>query len=468
MPAWWSDAKLGIFIHWTPASIPGFAPVDSPIGELLVQGRPDALAETPYTEWYQNSLRFPDSSVSRHHRATYGTRPYDEFRHEWEEALSHWDPDGWARTFAATGARYVVLVAKHHDGFCLWPTDVTHPLGRDVRCSRDVVGELREAVLGAGMRFGLYYSGGLDWTFEDRPIGNLGDLLAAVPRGAYPDYAEAQVRELVARYRPSVLWNDIAWPTEAGRLWRLMSDYYRDVPDGVVNDRWMPWSPLMASTRWEPVRRLADRANARFTRARGEGGIVPPRPPHYDYRTPEYAVFDHVPSDPWECVRGMDQSFGFNRRSEESHFIDRDELIGMVGDIASTGGNLLLNVGPRGEDAAIPDEQVRRLEWLTEWTSGPGAVVHAGRPWVRPATTTASGTRLRFLAADTRVWVLPEGTVDGELDLPGVAPTPSTTVSAVDGAPLEWDHRGGLLRVRLHGALDHGVIELDRVDAVPL
>jgi alpha-L-fucosidase len=164
----------------------------------------------------------------------------------------------------------------------------------------------------------------------------------------------------------------------------------------------------------------------------------------------------------------MDQSFGFNRNSDESHFLDRDELIGMVGDIASTGGNLLLNVGPRGEDATIPDEQVRRLDWLADWTSGPGAVVHASRPWVRPATTTASGTRLRFLASDTRVWVLPEGTVDGELDLPGVAPTPATTVSAVGGGLRDWDHHGGLLRVRLPGDLHHGVIELDRVDAVPL
>ena len=65
------------------------------------------------------------------------------------------------------------------------------------------------------MRFGLYYSGGLDSTFNDRPIGTVAEMLAAVPRGDYPAYADAQVRELVARYRPSVLWNDIAWPSKA-------------------------------------------------------------------------------------------------------------------------------------------------------------------------------------------------------------------------------------------------------------
>lgn len=76
---------------------------------------------------------------------------------------------------------------------------------------RDVVGELAEAVRGVGLRFGLYYCGGMDWTFDHRPVGSMSDVLAAIPRGAYPAYADAQVRELIDRYRPSVLWNDVAW-----------------------------------------------------------------------------------------------------------------------------------------------------------------------------------------------------------------------------------------------------------------
>ena len=78
VPTWWSDAKLGIFVHWTPASVAGFAPVDSEIGELLAAADPDALAENPYTEWYENSLRFPGSSASRYHRETFGLMPYSE------------------------------------------------------------------------------------------------------------------------------------------------------------------------------------------------------------------------------------------------------------------------------------------------------------------------------------------------------------------------------------------------------
>ena len=116
VPAWWSDAKLGIFVHWTPASVPAFAPVDSDMGALLARGDPRALAWSPYVEWYQNSLRFPESPVARFHAATYPQRGYESFIADFEAGHAGWDPEDWAARFAATGARYVVMVTKHHDG----------------------------------------------------------------------------------------------------------------------------------------------------------------------------------------------------------------------------------------------------------------------------------------------------------------------------------------------------------------
>ena len=110
VPTWWGEAKFGIMVHWTPASVPAFAPVDHEIGDLLRSRRRDALAEVPYAEWYQNSLRFPDSSVSRHHREHYGDRPYSQFARDFEAAVEQWDPDAWAEQFARAGARYVVFV----------------------------------------------------------------------------------------------------------------------------------------------------------------------------------------------------------------------------------------------------------------------------------------------------------------------------------------------------------------------
>ena len=247
VPGWWRAAKLGIFVHWTPASVAGFAPAHGDYGELLTSGRRDAFSYSPYTEWYQNSLRFPGSPVARHHAEAWGDRPYEAFVTDFEAGLSTWDPEAWARAFADTGAGYVVLVAKHHDGWCLWPSAIENPHKPGWHSSRDLVGELAAAVRDAGMRFGVYYSGGLDWTFCDTPMGSMGSMVQAIPRGDYPAYAEAQVRELIERYEPSVLWNDIAWPAPGRELWPLMADYYRTVPEasstiaGCRGRRCSPW-----------------------------------------------------------------------------------------------------------------------------------------------------------------------------------------------------------------------------------
>jgi alpha-L-fucosidase len=435
VPAWWLDAKLGIFVHWTPASVPAFAPVDVDIGALVRAGRSDALGSVPYTEWYENSLRFPDSPAARHHREVHGDRPYTEFAAEWEAGLARWDPDEWAATFAATGARYVVLVTKHMDGYCLWPSQVANPRRPGWHAQRDVVGELADAVRGAGMRFGVYYSGGLDSTFNDRPIGSVAGMLAAVPRGDYADYAEAQVRELIRRYRPSVLWNDIVWPTEGKRLWPLFEHYYTEVPDGVVNDRWMPWNPLLGVTDSSLGRRAIDSVMRR--QANRNAGVVPPLPPHADYRTPEYVTFDDVQRKPWECVRGMDQSFGYNAQSRPEHFLSHDELLWMLTDIAAKGGNLLLNVGPRGVDAQIPDEQRDRLGWLAAWAAPNAAALVGTRPWVVPGTTTAEGHPLRYTARDDSVFAFVQG-ANGPVTLPDLRATATTAVRATDGAPVPW------------------------------
>jgi alpha-L-fucosidase len=441
VPAWWRDAKLGIFVHWTIASVPAFAPVDVDIGELVQSGRRDALAFSPYAEWYENSLHFPDSPAARHHREVYGGRPYTDFAAEWEAGLERWDPNDWAKKFAATGARYVVFVTKHMDGYCLGPTGVANPKRPGWNCSRDVVGELGEAVRGAGMRFGLYYSGGLDSTFNDRPIGSMAGLLDAIPRGDYPAYADAQVRELIDRYRPSVLWNDIAWPSEGKDLWPLFEYYYEQVPDGVVNDRWIPWSPVLAAMRTKPAQRGLDALVQR--QAKKDAGVIPPKPPYFDVRTPEYVVFDDVQPKPWECVRGMDQSFGHNAQSRPEHFLPHDELLWMLADITAKGGNLLLNVGPRG-DAQIADAQLTRLGWLADWVVPNADAIVGTRPWVVPGTTTAEGAPLRYTARDETVYAFVQAP-SGSVTLPDVRSTPTTAVTRIDGGPLPWkDTPGGL------------------------
>src|SRR5262249_38315982 len=216
--------------------------------------------EVPYTEWYENSLRFPGSSVARYHREHFGSKPVHEFAAEFALAVEkYWDPESWAEAFAAAGARYVVLVTNDHDRLCLWPARVPNPKRLGFNSKRDVVGELARAVRARGIRFGVYYSGGLDWTFDARPIANIGDLIAAAPGGAYLRYADAHFRELIERFQPDMLWNDISWPGARGSLVRLFADYYHQRPEGLVNDRWTPVVPLGRLMRISILRNLFNR-----------------------------------------------------------------------------------------------------------------------------------------------------------------------------------------------------------------
>lgn len=470
VPAWWADAKLGIFVHWVPASVPGFAPTDREIGALLASDEAEPLSTIPYSEWYENSLRFPDSPVARHHRATYGDRPYAAFADDFVAGLATWDPEDWARRFAATGARYVVLVAKHHDGWCLWPSSVPNPHRAGWHSERDLVGELADAVRAVGLRFGLYYSGGYDWTFDQTPIGSMGSGLEAIPGGDYPAYAEAQVRELIERYRPSVLWNDIAWPAGRAPLEALLRHYLEVVPDGVVNDRWMPTTGVVRAAGSPRLRRLVDGIGRRS--ARRTGGMVPPTPPFFQHRTPEFTSFDEVQRTPWECVRGMDGGFGYNRTSAEADHLGRADLLRSLADIVATGGNLLLNVGPRGEDATIPEAQLRRLGWLAEHAPVLREALQGTRPWVTPRATTPEGVEVRFTATGDRVWALcwtdrqASGTAPVSITLPLDA-TPTTTAWAPDGSQLGVTVVRGGIEVLLPLDVDDDlvVVALDHVTA---
>jgi alpha-L-fucosidase len=422
LPEWFDDAKLGIFVHWTAATVPAFAPVGpSPFELAATEGWEAAMARSPYVEWYQNSLSIPGSPVAEHHRATYGDLPYDAFVRRFAELIERWDPEPWADLFAAAGARYVVLVTKHHDGFMLWPSATPNPHRERWQSERDVVGELGAAVRDRGMRFGLYYSGGLDWTFGGLPMSDLASSIAAIPQTEeYLAYADAHWHELIDRYEPDVLWNDIGYPAAAD-LDALFDAYYERVPPGVVNDRF-------------------DFLGVRAGTA------------HADFTTPEYST-SHEGGRKWESTRGIGPSFGFNRQEREEDLLAADAIVRLLAEVVAGGGNLLLNVGPAA-DGTIPWHQAQRLLALGWWLRDNGAAVHGTRPGL-PGTTTPDGLDVVFTEGGGAHHALVFGTPEGDhVELPGVELAEGTVVELLGhGGPVSWAPVRGGTRVELPVAL---------------
>ena len=415
LPAWFDEAKFGVFIHWGMFAIPGFAASKGTISDAFKNDYDRAVAMTPYTEWYANAIKVEGTPSAEFHKEHYGDAPYEAFKDPFLAGLKDWDPVSWAEAFRDAGARYVVLVTKHHDGFCLWPGRVKNSKQPGWDSGRDIVGEIAAAVRAVGLRFGVYYSGGIDWTFNREPLLTLADFMGSTPGGSYPAYADAQTRELIERYEPSVLWNDISWPTDQDRLYRLFADYYNAVPDGVVNDRWVCASLATKALRLKPARMALDariKANMAKNPAAFEG-IIPQPIPHSDFRTPEYARFPDIQDKKWEATRGMSHSFGFNRNDREQDYASAQTLVADFIDGVSKNGNLLLNVGPQA-NGVIPAAQLERLKAFGVWLKANGAAIYGSRPWTQAEAVTAEGLPVRITRTDGALNLIVLGAPSGE------------------------------------------------------
>lgn len=340
LPKWFDDCKLGIFIHWGLYSVPAWAEITWELG-----GEPSDLewfTHNPYAEWYLNTIRIPNSPARIRHDQVYGEDfPYEKFADLF--TCEKWNPVEWAQLFKKSGAGYVVLTTKHHDGFCLYPSAYTAYNSMNRGAKRDLMGELTEAVRAQGLRMGAYYSGLLDWTTHPFPMTRHYCMDAYNHTFAFSDYSLNQTMELVDKYKPDVLWNDIGWPEKGqGDLPYLFSHYYNTVPQGAINDRWY----------------------CSFN----------------DFTTAEYLRGEKTFEKKWEMCRGLGLSFGYNQNENPENILSGTELVRLLIQYVSHNGNLLINIGPRA-DGTIPELQATRLLELGAWLEKHGEAIYGTRPW---------------------------------------------------------------------------------------
>ncbi len=332
-PQWWRDARFGIFVFWGPAAVPAY----SPRGE--------------YAEWYWHWIEKADArgrACREFHDRVYGEDfEYADFLPLFRGEL--FDPDEWADLLEASGARYVVLNAKHHDGFTMWPSEEANTSwGRrwnslEAGPRRDVVGEVAEAVRSKGLRFGVYYSL-YEW-FNPLFVSDV-DLF--VEKVYHP-----QLQDLVTRYRPEIIFADGEWDF-GNDVWRsdeLLAWLFDESPvagEVVVNDRWFKGS----------------------------------RHRHGGYYTTEYGSGLDSAAHPWEENRAIGRSYGYNRAERAEDYSSARELVLMLVDIVSRGGNLLLDVGPSA-DGRIPEIMEDRLLQMGRWLGTNGEAIYGTRSWKR-------------------------------------------------------------------------------------
>lgn len=380
VPDWYRDAKLGFFVHWGLYSVPAWAVQH---GEGVDIPTEDAYAWHQYAEWYGNTVRIAGSPTWERHQKLFGPgTSYEDLADRWD--ATSFDADAFVAELVGAGAKYIVPTTKHHEGFCLWGTETTgfNAVARGPR--RDLIAEFHAATRRAGARFGVYYSGALDWHVSDfPPIESDTDLFRHRRNdGAFSRYAAAQLEELVERFSPDLLWNDIDWPDggkgrEQYGVAAILDRYFRAVPDGVVNDRW---------------------------------GV-----PFHGFLTREYTDIPEIIPEPWESTRGLGYSFGYNQAEDARHSLSGAELIRLLVDVVAKNGNLLINVGPAA-DGSIPELQRAAMRELGEWLRTNGDTIYGTRPWIRMGERAGAPRRYTTSSEGVHIHALDPGV--GEVELP--------------------------------------------------
>ena len=351
VPEWYKDAKFGIFIHWGVYSVPAYG-----------------------NEWYPREMYQQGSDINRHQVATYG--PLDKFGYKDFIPMfkaEHFEPQAWAQLFKDAGARYVVPVFEHHDGFAMYDSGLSDWTAKKMGPHRDTGGELAAAVRAQGLHLGASsHRIEHDWFMEGgrkepsdvndpknaalygpahRRINDTGDTLGDDWTYVSPEYAQdwlARDAEIVEKYHPDIMYFDwwIGQPSIRPYLTKFAAFYYNVSsargPVGIIN-----------------YKQIDMRAgSAVLDIERGQlSGI------HPTYWQTDTSV--------------SNRSWGY---IEHDTFKTPEFVVQQLADIVSKNGNLLLNIGPRS-DGTIPEEVQQVLLSVGGWLKINGAAIYGTRPW---------------------------------------------------------------------------------------
>ena len=310
---WWTDARFGMFIHWGLYAMPA------------------------RHEWVKNRERMTDEQYQKY---------FDMFNPDL------YNPKEWAKMAREAGMKYVVLTAKHHEGFCLFDSKFTDYKSTNTPIKKDLIKEFVEAFRAEGLKVGFYYSL-IDWHHPDYTIDSrhpqrqesdaeYEKLNKGKDMNKYREYMKNQVRELLTNYGEiSIIWFDFSFPGKNGK--------------GRAD--WDSENLLKLARSLQPGIIVDDRLDLRDV----EGG--------WDFTTPEQYKVDKWPEVngkrvPWETCQTFSGSWGYYR--DETTWKSPAQLIELLVESVSKGGNLLLNVGPTAR-GTFDNRAQERLDAMGEW-----------------------------------------------------------------------------------------------------
>jgi alpha-L-fucosidase len=390
VPAWYDEAKIGIFLHWGVYSVPSFY---TNAGFWYTWVNNDPVVLNFMKQNYPPDFTYADFAPMFH--------------------AEFYDPNRWADIFEASGARYVVLTTKHHEGFTNWPSKVSFNWNAmDVGPKRDLVGEFAKAIKAKpNLHLGLYHSL-LDWY---HPL-YMQDKASGWKSNTFPQAkAIPELHEIVNGYEPEIIWSDGDWeaPDTYWNATGFLAWLYNESPvkDFVVNnDRW-------------------------GSNIRCHHGSFFNCDDHYHPGV--------LPTHKWEDCMTIDRySWGYRRNAVLADYLRPEELIAELAETVSNGGNILINVGPTSAGIISPIFE-ERLTQLGQWLGVNGEAIYKSRPWTAQNDTVTPGiwyTSKKSDSGTSAYAIVLKWPTSGVLTLGAVTASPGMTVSLL-GYSAKFDFK---------------------------